>query len=160
MTSETDSCPNLDDVAWYTENSGGVTHPVGQNRPCKWLVPREPGRQLDRQREALPFSVPGRLVTGQSRQFPRLPPRSRPSSMISHRTGTSCLFLKKIKYFVVSPSVSYSENGEIISVSHCSNVLFEAQLNPIKYRQKKRAVNNSPLADSKRFFTSDAGNSA
>ena len=128
-------------------------------RPCKWLVPRESGRQCWIRQSELPFSEPGRLASEHSRQFLRLPPRSRPSSMISHRTGTRCLFLKKTKYFVVSPSVSYSENGEIISVSHCSNVLFEAQLNPIKYRQKKRAVNNSPLADSKRFFTSDAGNS-
>ena len=30
------SCPNLDEVAWYDENSNGSTHPVGQKEPNAW----------------------------------------------------------------------------------------------------------------------------
>lgn len=36
LTSTEARCPNLDEVAWYRENSGGKTHPVGQKQPNGW----------------------------------------------------------------------------------------------------------------------------
>lgn len=30
------ACPNLDDIAWYCENSGRTTHPVGQKKSNDW----------------------------------------------------------------------------------------------------------------------------
>ena len=31
-------CPNLDEVAWYSENSGKTTHEVGQKKPNAWGI--------------------------------------------------------------------------------------------------------------------------
>ena len=31
-------CPNLDEVCWYSENSEGVAHPVGQKKPNSWGI--------------------------------------------------------------------------------------------------------------------------
>ena len=36
LMSATGSCRNLDEVAWYSENSGNATHPVGQKRANAW----------------------------------------------------------------------------------------------------------------------------
>jgi formylglycine-generating enzyme required for sulfatase activity len=36
LTSETDRCPNLDEIAWYSANSGNTTHPVKEKAPNKW----------------------------------------------------------------------------------------------------------------------------
>jgi formylglycine-generating enzyme required for sulfatase activity len=36
LTSIHGVCPNLDEVAWYDENSGGKTHPVGQKGANGW----------------------------------------------------------------------------------------------------------------------------
>ena len=36
LTSEKGRCPNLDEVAWYRENSDGKPHPVGQKKPNAW----------------------------------------------------------------------------------------------------------------------------
>jgi formylglycine-generating enzyme required for sulfatase activity len=33
---EPDQAPNLGDVAWWGENSGGETHPVGRKKPNAW----------------------------------------------------------------------------------------------------------------------------
>jgi formylglycine-generating enzyme required for sulfatase activity len=33
-----DKCQNLDEVAWYYENSGGQTHEVGQKSPNNWGI--------------------------------------------------------------------------------------------------------------------------
>ena len=35
LTSEA-TCPNLDEVGWYSENSGDTTHAVGSKRPNEW----------------------------------------------------------------------------------------------------------------------------
>ena len=32
----TDKSDGLDDIAWYRDNSGGKTHPVGQKNPNAW----------------------------------------------------------------------------------------------------------------------------
>ena len=36
ITSKSGRCPNLDAVAWYSDNSGHTTHPVGQKQPNAW----------------------------------------------------------------------------------------------------------------------------
>ena len=36
LTSETGACSNLDELAWYDENSKGQTHPVGEKTPNDW----------------------------------------------------------------------------------------------------------------------------
>lgn len=36
LTSEDERCPNLDEVAWYDENSGYRTHKVGRKKPNAW----------------------------------------------------------------------------------------------------------------------------
>ncbi len=36
LTTEDGACPNLDEVAWYWENSGGKTHPVGLKKANAW----------------------------------------------------------------------------------------------------------------------------
>ena len=36
LTSETDAYPNLDEVAWYRENSSGTTHPGGLKKANAW----------------------------------------------------------------------------------------------------------------------------
>jgi len=36
LTGESGACPNLEELAWYDQNSGGTTRPVGQKRPNKW----------------------------------------------------------------------------------------------------------------------------
>ena len=36
LTSAKNRCPHLDEVAWYEENSGIKTHPVGQKKPNTW----------------------------------------------------------------------------------------------------------------------------
>jgi len=36
LTTESDNCPNLDEVAWYAENSNHRTHAVGQKKPNAW----------------------------------------------------------------------------------------------------------------------------
>ena len=36
MTSVNTRCSNLDEVAWYGENSDGKTHLVGQKKPNAW----------------------------------------------------------------------------------------------------------------------------
>jgi formylglycine-generating enzyme required for sulfatase activity len=36
LTADMESCPNLDEVAWYRENSGITTHPVGQKKANAW----------------------------------------------------------------------------------------------------------------------------
>ncbi len=36
LTSETEACPNLAELAWYYANSGNTTHPVAQKRPNDW----------------------------------------------------------------------------------------------------------------------------
>ena len=36
LTSVEGKCPNLDEVAWYSKNSGGTTHPVGQKKANEW----------------------------------------------------------------------------------------------------------------------------
>lgn len=36
LTSVDGTCRNLDSVAWYDENSGDETHPVGAKRPNRW----------------------------------------------------------------------------------------------------------------------------
>ena len=36
LTSTIGSCANLDNAAWYDENSNGSTHPVGQKEPNAW----------------------------------------------------------------------------------------------------------------------------
>ena len=36
LTQEQYNCTNLDEVGWYTSNSGGCTHPVRQKKPNAW----------------------------------------------------------------------------------------------------------------------------
>ena len=36
LTSEDSACPNLDELAWYDENSGSKRHPVGQKEANGW----------------------------------------------------------------------------------------------------------------------------
>jgi sulfatase modifying factor 1 len=36
LTSETGACPNLDEVAWYHQNSKSTTHAVGAKLPNRW----------------------------------------------------------------------------------------------------------------------------
>ncbi|MBQ9771104.1 MAG: SUMF1/EgtB/PvdO family nonheme iron enzyme [Lentisphaeria bacterium] len=36
LTSVNSRCSNLEEVAWYDENSDGKTHPVGQKKPNAW----------------------------------------------------------------------------------------------------------------------------
>ncbi len=36
LTSETGACPNLEELAWYSANSGSTTHPVGQKAANVW----------------------------------------------------------------------------------------------------------------------------
>ena len=38
ITSKRGFCPNLDEVGWSSENSKGVTHPVGQKKPNAWGI--------------------------------------------------------------------------------------------------------------------------
>jgi formylglycine-generating enzyme required for sulfatase activity len=36
LTPENGACPNLDELAWYRENSENKTHPVGQKKANRW----------------------------------------------------------------------------------------------------------------------------
>jgi|GEM_PF-1715004 len=36
LTAASGRCPNVDEIAWYGENSGGTSHPVGQKRANAW----------------------------------------------------------------------------------------------------------------------------
>ncbi len=36
LTTESGHCPNLEELAWYDENSKDTTHPVGDRRPNPW----------------------------------------------------------------------------------------------------------------------------
>ena len=38
LTKEDGAYPNLDEVAWYSENSGKTTHEVGQKKPNAWGI--------------------------------------------------------------------------------------------------------------------------
>ena len=38
LTSEIGKCQNLDEIAWYCENSDNKTHPVGQKKPNAWGI--------------------------------------------------------------------------------------------------------------------------
>ena len=38
LTKDQGACPNLDEVAWYDENSGKTTHEVGQKEPNAWGI--------------------------------------------------------------------------------------------------------------------------
>ena len=38
LTKEEGACPNLDEVAWYCENSGKTTHEAGQKKPNAWGI--------------------------------------------------------------------------------------------------------------------------
>ncbi|MBR4329058.1 MAG: formylglycine-generating enzyme family protein [Candidatus Riflebacteria bacterium] len=38
LTTTKGSCPNLDEVAWYEENSNKTTHSVGQKKPNAWGI--------------------------------------------------------------------------------------------------------------------------
>ena len=38
LTNKEGECPNLDEVAWYRENSNKTTHPVGQKKPNAWGI--------------------------------------------------------------------------------------------------------------------------
>ena len=38
ITVDTGVCPNLEKLGWYSKNSGGHTHPVGQKQPNAWGI--------------------------------------------------------------------------------------------------------------------------
>ena len=38
LSSEIDTCPDLDEVAWYKNNSGKTTHEIGQKKPNAWGI--------------------------------------------------------------------------------------------------------------------------
>lgn len=38
LTNSKGTCPNLDEVAWYEENSNKTTHPIGQKKPNAWGI--------------------------------------------------------------------------------------------------------------------------
>jgi formylglycine-generating enzyme required for sulfatase activity len=79
---EPNTAPNLDDVAWWIENSGGKTHPVGQKKAnvwgfydmlgnvsewCQdWLGAYSPNDQVDpaRPEREFPAIIPARVVRG------------------------------------------------------------------------------------------------